>query len=150
MKKLLFIPLVFLLCFTFSCQQGEEAAEEPAVDIEVESEAMKEAFWVQANAVKAKDVELLVSTWTDDLISSRGDREATREWFANRFAQGRYSDNFSLDKIEISASADLGYIAFSFEYFRVEEGKTTSTGKGFNVGIWKKQADGTWKQVAFE
>ena len=36
MKKLLMIlPLVFLLCFTFSCQkQAEEVAEEPAVDIE--------------------------------------------------------------------------------------------------------------------
>ena len=29
MKKLLMVfPLVFLLCFTFSCQQDEEAAEE--------------------------------------------------------------------------------------------------------------------------
>jgi hypothetical protein len=29
MKKLFMVlPLVFLLCFTFSCQQGEEVAEE--------------------------------------------------------------------------------------------------------------------------
>jgi len=36
MKKLLsVIPLVILLCFTFSCQQqGEKVAEEPAVDVE--------------------------------------------------------------------------------------------------------------------
>jgi hypothetical protein len=34
MKKLLLIvPLVSLLCFTFSCQKAEEVAEEPAVDI---------------------------------------------------------------------------------------------------------------------
>jgi len=32
MKKLLMIlPLVFLLCFTFGCQQGEEVAEEAMV-----------------------------------------------------------------------------------------------------------------------
>jgi len=37
MKKLLMVfPLVFLFCFTFSCQQGEEVAEKPAVDIEAE------------------------------------------------------------------------------------------------------------------
>jgi len=65
-------------------------------------EAVREAFWVQANAVKAKDAELLVSTWADDLISSRGDKEATRDRFTNRFAQGRYEDDFSIDKIEIS------------------------------------------------
>ena len=151
MKKLFMVmPLVCLLCFTFSCQMAEEVAEEHDVNIAAEMEAVREAFWVQANAVKAKDVELLVSTWADDFISSRGDKEATREWFTNRFAQGRYEDNFSLDKIEISASGDLGYIAFSFEYFRIEEGKTTSTGKGFNVQVWKKQDDGTWKQVAVE
>jgi len=151
MKKLLLIlPLVLLLCFSFGCQQAEEVAEEPAVGIAAETEAVREAFWVQANAVKAKDAELLVSTWADDFISSRGDKEATREWFTDRFAQGRFEDNFSIDKIEISASGDLGYIAFSFEYFRIEEGKTTSTGKGFNVQVWKKQADGNWKSVAFE
>jgi len=35
MKKLLtIIPLVFLLCFTFGCQQGEEVAEEAAIGLE--------------------------------------------------------------------------------------------------------------------
>ena len=151
MRKLFtIIPLLILICFTFSCQQAEDVAEEPAVDIAAEKEAVREAFWVQANAVKAKDAELMASTWADDFISSRGDKEATREWFTNRFEQGRYEDNFSIDKIEISASGDLGYIAFSFEYYRDEEGKTTSAGKGFNVQVWKKQADGTWKLVAFE
>jgi hypothetical protein len=36
MKKLfMVIPLVFLLCFTFSCQQGEEVAEEGLTEEEV-------------------------------------------------------------------------------------------------------------------
>jgi hypothetical protein len=42
MKKLLMvIPLVILLCFTFSCQKGEEVAEEPVVDISADIEACK-------------------------------------------------------------------------------------------------------------
>ena len=41
MKKLLLIlPLVFLLCITFSCQKAEEVAEEPVVDVEAEREAV--------------------------------------------------------------------------------------------------------------
>jgi ketosteroid isomerase-like protein len=149
MKKLLLIlPLVFLLCLTFSCQQTEEVAEEPAVDIEAETEALKQAFGELAKAAKTKDLELMVSTWADDLISFNGDKEATRAFFATRLEQG-ISTEYTLDKIEISASGDLGYTAFSFEGFRVEEGETISTGKGFNVTVWKKQADGTWKQVAF-
>jgi ketosteroid isomerase-like protein len=138
------------MCFMVSCQKGEEVAEKHAVDIAADLGAVREAFWVQVNAAKAKDAELMASTWANDFISSKGDKETTREWFTNRFAQGRYEDNFSLDKIDISASGDLGYIVFSFEYFKVEEGETISAGKGFNVGVWKKQADGTWKQVAFE
>jgi len=149
MKKLLMIlPLVLVLCFTFSCQKGEEVAEEPAVDIAAETEALKQAFGELAKAAKAKDLELMASKWADDLISFMGDREAIRAFFAERFEQG-ISMEYSLDKIDISASGDLGYTAFSFEAFKVEEGETISMDKGFNVSVWKKQADGTWKQVAF-
>ena len=149
MKKLLMIlPLVLLLCFIFSCQKAKDVAEQPAVDIAAETEALKQAFGELAKAAKAKDLELIVSTWADDLISFNGDKEATRAFFAKRLEQG-ISTEYSLDKIEISASGDLGYTAFSFEGFRVEDGETISTGKGFNVTVWKKQADGTWKQVAF-
>jgi len=42
MKKLFMIlPLVLVLCFTFSCQKAEEVAEEPAVDVEADVEAIK-------------------------------------------------------------------------------------------------------------
>lgn len=42
MKKLfLILPLVFLLCFTFSCQKAEEVAEEPVVDVETKDEGVK-------------------------------------------------------------------------------------------------------------
>jgi len=40
-KLLIFIPLVLLLCFTFSCQKSEEVAEEPVVDVEAEKEAIR-------------------------------------------------------------------------------------------------------------
>ncbi len=42
MKKLyIILPLVFLLCFTFSCQKAEEVAEEVGVDVETKEEGMK-------------------------------------------------------------------------------------------------------------
>ncbi len=142
------IPLVFLLCFTFSFGLRKERAEKPAVDIAAETEAIKEAFRVQKNATKAKDAELVASTWADYVISFRGDKEALLEWFTNRFSKGMSSDNFSILKIELSASGDMGYVAFSFDYIREEEGEAEITGKGYNVQVWKKQADGTWKVAA--
>jgi ketosteroid isomerase-like protein len=150
MKKLLMvIPLVFLLCFSFSYQKAEEVVEEPAVDIAAETEAVKEVFWVASNAIAAKNAELMASTFADDVISFRGDKEAILEWFKNRFSKGLYSNNYSILKIELSASGDMGYVAFRCDFVREKEGEAEVTGKGYNVTVLKKQADGTWKQVAF-
>lgn len=148
MKKLLLItPLVLVLCLTFSCQKAEEVAEEPAVDIAAETEAMKEVFWVYANAL-AKDVELWVSTLTDDVLTFMGDKESFIEWVKNRRSQGQYVKNHSILKIELSASGDMGYVAFRFDYVREEEGEEEVTGEGYNVIVCMKQADGTWQIAA--
>jgi ketosteroid isomerase-like protein len=148
-KLLLFLPLVFLLCFTFGCQKAEEVVEEPAVDIEAERGAVREAFLAQAKAGPAKDVELVMSYVADDAFQCGvGDKEAIREMYADYFSQGRYWNNTTVDKVEVSASGDLAYVIASWENFRDEEGET-STGKGSNLFVLKKQADGTWKIVAF-
>jgi len=59
-KLLIIIPLVILLCFTFSCQQGEEVAEEPgpAVDVEADITAIKEMVNQYAVACNTGDFEL--------------------------------------------------------------------------------------------
>ena len=69
MKKLfMIIPLVFLLCFTFGCQQGEEVAEEPAVDISVDIEANKNLIDAWDKAHNSGDIEGLMSLYTDDAV----------------------------------------------------------------------------------
>ena len=142
MKKLfLILPLVFLLCFNFGCQK----AEEPAVDIAAEEAAIREAFTESQKSGPAKDVELLLSFVADDALSFAGDKEAMREWYTNTFSKGRYWANEKITKLEISASGDMGYTLATWDYFN-DEGKT---GSGSNVLVWKKQADGTWKMVAF-
>ena len=145
-KYLSVIPLVFLLCLVFGCQQ---ATKEPAVDIAAETEALKEAFFVAADANQTRDAERMASTFADDVITYRGDKEAATKWFSDRFSQGFISLNHSILKIELSASGDMGYIAFKFDYAKEAEGKVETTGPGYNVMVWKKQADGKWKQVAF-
>jgi hypothetical protein len=148
MKKLFMVlPLVFILCFVFGCQQAEEVAEEPAVDIAAESEAMKEVFWVYANGL-VKAEEQWASILEDDVITFRGDKETFVEWVKNNRSQGSYVKNHSILKIELSASGDMGYVAFGFDYVREEEGEEVVTGKGYNVIVCMKQADGTWKIAA--
>ncbi len=146
MKKLIMVlPLVFLLCFTFGCQQGEEEVEEPTVDIAAEVVAIMEVFAEKEKAGPAKDVELLMLFVADDALTIRGDKEATRKWYTDYFTNGRYWDNGTIDKLEVSASGDMAYMVNTWDYFD-DEGKT---GSGSNVTVWKKQADGTWKIAAF-
>jgi len=58
MKKLfLVIPLVLLLCFTLSCQKGEEVAEEPVVDTEAEKQAVAERFQALVDTAVEGDIE---------------------------------------------------------------------------------------------
>ena len=150
MKKLLMVlPMVFLLCFAFGCQKAEEVAEEPAVDIAAETEALKEAFWANQKAGTTKDIELMMSFVADDVVSSgiEGGKEGIREWYTNYFEQGRYWDNQSIQKIEVSSSGDMGYIVFSWDSHRVVEGEAR-VNRGSNTVVWKKQADGTWKIAA--
>ena len=147
MKKLLMIlPLVFLLCMTFSCQKGEEVAEEPVVDIAAEEAAIREVFETTSKAGLAKDVELFMSCMAEDVVAiSTGGKDDLREWYSNWFSKGNYWNNGTIEKIEISALGDMAYTVCSWELFN-DEG---SRGRISNVLVWKKQADGSWKQVAF-
>ena len=67
MKKLLMIiPLVFLLCFTFGCQQGEEVAEEPVVDVKAEKANIQSVFDQYAEAWKTKNIDLFAEIFSHD------------------------------------------------------------------------------------
>lgn len=69
MKRLLIvIPLVCLLCFALSCQQGEEVAEEPVVDVEADIEAINEIWSQYVLGANTGDFELWISLWDDNGI----------------------------------------------------------------------------------
>jgi ketosteroid isomerase-like protein len=87
-----------------------------------------------------------MSILADDLFLADGrDREVLPEWYADYFSKGNYWGPGTIDKIEISASGDIAYTIISWEFFNEE----SSNGKSTNVVVWGKQADGTWKMVAW-
>jgi uncharacterized protein (TIGR02246 family) len=66
-KKLLSIlPLVILLCFTFGCQQGEDAAEKPAVDSEAEKANIRMLFDQYAEAWESLNTDHFSEIFSDD------------------------------------------------------------------------------------
>jgi ketosteroid isomerase-like protein len=152
MKKMFMVlPLVLLLCFTFGCQQGEEVAEEPAVDIAAETESVKEAFWSWLEAGPENGIDWLMSFLADDIISvgeTMLDKAGMRERYEEIFSQGSYWTNQSLVKVVVSTAGDLAYTIVSSEFVSIVEGETQTSKRG-NIVIWGKQADGSWKIVAF-
>ncbi len=72
MKKLFMIlPLVFLLYFTFACQQGEELAEEVTIDETKKSEIAETIKELTANVFNAgsRDLDEMFSYFSDNTIT---------------------------------------------------------------------------------
>jgi hypothetical protein len=86
-------------------------------------------------------VETLFSIIADDVMFSgvpAMDKATAYEFYVEWFVKGRYWKNSAIDRIEVSASGDMAYVVFHWEYFRDEEGET-STSNGSNVMVLKSK-----------
>jgi ketosteroid isomerase-like protein len=155
MKKLLMIlPMVFLLCFTFGCKQAEEVAEEPAVDIEAEVEAVREANTAWQKASEAQDMDAVMSFFADDFVRLRGgtnsiqNKAEEREGWSKWYADG-WKSTWEPTKVEVAGSGDLAYVYGVYHNERVVDGEIQKSQGGF-LNVWKRQADGSWKLAAIK
>jgi uncharacterized protein (TIGR02246 family) len=151
MKKLLVIlPMVFLLCFTFSCQQAEEVAEEPAVDVEADIAAIESLTNQVMNSWNEGDLDAFMDTIADNAIYMPpgepviNGKEAIRNWYN--------FDNFSFDVTifidEIEVQGDLGFQRSHWKgsWIQKDSGETTQM-ESKTINIFKKQPDGSWKNA---
>jgi ketosteroid isomerase-like protein len=155
MKKLLLIvPLVFLLCFAFSCQKAEEVAEEPVVDVAAEEAAIREALSAWIKASDEKDVDGLVSYLADDsgtyLNGEFQNKDYLHKFWTDTYAAGSSWTVYPLEKLVVSASGDLAFLILGAEFTQVVEGEPKTGNKFYSLQVWKKQPDGSWKIVAFK
>jgi uncharacterized protein (TIGR02246 family) len=149
MKKLLMVfPLVFLLCFTFSCQQGEEVAEELAVDVEADVEAIKGLEADVMKAVNEGDLERYLALLSDDVVwmaptqPTVTGKEAVKKWM--EFDLYTYDVTITVEEVQV-----LGDWAFMRTIW-IGTGTQKESGEKFefnNKGLYlvRRQPDGTWK-----
>ncbi|TET19099.1 MAG: nuclear transport factor 2 family protein [Candidatus Aminicenantes bacterium] len=154
MKKLLMIiPLVIMLCFTFSCQQGEDVAEEPAVDIAAEKEAVLKVLEMTADAEKRQDADAAVKFFTDDVIVQAPDvpqiqgTQALHDLYTGfMFKMGYASFDSKSTETIVSPSGDMAYdVGWNLFVFEGPEGKIEVRGKYFAV---LEKVNGEWKIAA--
>jgi len=156
MKKLLtIIPLVFLLCFTFSCQQAEEVAEEPVVDIDADIAAIKEMGNQYAVAINTGDFELWISLWADDGVQMPPDTPARIGKEQIREAMTPVFEQMTLDIIITSIEdakvyGDLGLTRcnYTLDVTPKAGGETIHAMRdGKALTLYEKQSDGSWKMI---
>jgi ketosteroid isomerase-like protein len=155
MKRLLMvIPMVFLLCFAFSCQQGEEVAKEPVVDVEADVEALKNMVNEWMALYNASDFERLVSFYyEEDAVRMPPDIPMLRGKAAilARFKKDIEQSDEHLDSSiieDVRVSGDMAMVRGN------DTGTSTPKGGGeptrFDskwLGIFERQPDSTWKCI---
>jgi uncharacterized protein (TIGR02246 family) len=142
MKKLIYLSILFI---TFSC-----CGEQKTVDQKAEAAQLME---VSREWAKAESKEKVLSYWADDAVfigsgmpSMKGKDKITEMIEATEQIPG-FKVTWEPHEAYVSESGDLGYLIenLSVTYHDSLGNPVTEYRKA--VTIWKKQADGNWKNV---
>ena len=155
-NPILVVFLVFLLCFAFGCQkQGEEVAEEPAIDIQTDIDAIKDVLNQYAVACNTRDFELWISLWADEGVQMPPDaparigKEQIREAMSPLFEQMDLSIAItSLWDVKVYGDIGLTCCNYTLDLTPKAGGETIHAvrdGKALTLG--KRQSDGSWKII---
>ncbi len=151
MKKLFkILPLVVLLCFTFSCQKGEEVAEEPGImplsDEDVA--AIKEIGPAMDKAVLAGNWNAVVALFTEDVVMMGPNSPMVqgRSTLAEMVKSiGTTVTEHVLELVEVDGYGDIAYGRGNVvDAYSIEGVEEPAKGEGKVLGIFRKQPDGSW------
>lgn len=150
MKKLLMvIPFIFLLCITFSCQQGERVLVEPKEDIEADKQALKNIVADVNAAINAADVDRIVSFYSDDAvrIPPKGPiafgKEAISSEVEQVFEVCTIQENDVVKEIKVSGDLAVIHVIFS-AIITPKAGGEPIEAKGDWLWVLERQANNTW------
>jgi uncharacterized protein (TIGR02246 family) len=151
MKKLfMVIPLVFLLCFTFSCQPVEEVTEEAGVKplSDEDIAAVKAIGPTMDKAALAGDWEGIAALCTEDmmLMAPNGPSLQGRSALLGMLeSSGMTVTEHVVELVEVDGYGDIAYARGNWvEVFSIEGVEDPFKDEGKVVGIFRKQSDGTW------
>jgi ketosteroid isomerase-like protein len=157
MKKLLIIiPLVFLLCFTFGCQQGEEAAEEVGVKALSDEDiaAIKAIGPALDKASLAMDIDAIAELYTVDTLLMNPNEPIIQ----GRVGVAEYYKAFETatmkehkhELLEVDGYGDIAYARGAYKVVYVMEGIDEPVeDKGKTLLILRKQSNSSWLIALF-
>jgi ketosteroid isomerase-like protein len=144
------LSLVFLLCFTFGCQKAEEVAEEPAVDVEADVEAIKSLIEDTSKAWNEGDYEGYMASIDEEAMflpqnsPPIGDMETIRSIYQSEFGSNNFELTITTEEIQVSG--DLAYSLGNWKgTVNPKDGSEPYVFNNKNLVVYKRQVDGSWK-----
>ena len=125
----------------------------PQVDLEAEAAAIRSADADCLKAWAAKDVDLVLSCYSDDasVFPSNAPiatgKEAIGALLSQMFETPGFAVSWDISKLEVSRAGDLAYGHGTYESMANDAAGNPVTERGKWVVVWKKQTDGQWKLV---
>lgn len=143
MKEIITIAFA---CIIISCNQQK-------VDTKTEGEKIIQLSKDWSKAATTGDVEKTVSYWADDaLLMSPGapplkGKKEIRKMVEESFKMPGFRIGWQPQTVEVSASGDMAYIIENSQVSYTDSTGKSKTENNKAVSIWRKQADGSWKNV---
>ena len=110
----------------------------------------RDAEWAAA-AFAGKNINLILSFWTDDAVvmppgfPSITGKDALREYVESSFRIPGFYINWKSDDVKFSPDGKLAYMFSENEVAMNGEDGTPVTMQGRAVTIWRKEEDGEWR-----
>ena len=140
------ITAILLVLITVSCSQ-------PKVDQKAEGDRVMQLSREWSQVTSTGDVEKTVNYWADNaIVMSAGQpsykgKQAIRQMVEESYKIPGFRISWQPQSVEVSESGDMAYLIEN-----AQVSFTDSTGKAITqhnkgVSIWRKQGDGSWKNV---
>jgi uncharacterized protein (TIGR02246 family) len=144
MKTKILIALIFIAMTGCNMQK---------VDMKTEGEKVMQASREWSQTASTGNVEKILSYWTDDAVvispgqpALKGKNEI-RQMVEGSFKTPGFHISWQPQSVEVSQSGDMAYLIEKSEItFNDSLGKAITT-RYNGVTVWKKQTDGSWKNV---
>ncbi len=140
------LPTVVFVIIISGCTQ-------PKADTKTEAEKIMQLSKEWSIVAKSGDVEKTVSYWADDaIVISPGEhplrgKESIKKMVEGSFKIPGFVIQWQPQQVEVSESGDMAYIIEKSQVSYLDSTGTMSKQYNNAVSIWRKQADGTWKNV---
>jgi len=110
----------------------------------------RDAEWAAA-ASQGKDLDLILSYWTDDAVvmppgfSSVVGKAELRRYVENSLLIPGFKINWTSTDVKFSPDGNLAYMFSENEVSIDDEGGDPIVSKGRAVTIWRRESDGAWR-----